>query len=281
MEGFYPMPASFDDFIRERRYLKNVSANTIKWYQQSFNWLAKFPLAEDGVKQFVIAMREAGLKATSCNSRIRVANAYFNWAKLPLHINKLQEDHEVLPTFSTTALDRLLGYRPKTWMQKRLITIVCLLMDCGVRIAEALSVRRSDVDMDNLLIKIQGKGRKQRILPFSREMRKRLYVWLKEHEFELVFPTHYGTELGKREVLRDVKKLCNDLGIDPPRRTLHAFRHTFAVEYIRAGGGEFRLQKMLGHTSLFQTRKYVELCTQDLQDSHERISLLNKRWNRR
>jgi integrase/recombinase XerD len=45
---------------------------------------------------------------------------------------------------------------------------------------EALSVRRSDIDMDNLLIKIQEKGRKQRIPPFSLEMRKRLYAWLKE-----------------------------------------------------------------------------------------------------
>jgi integrase/recombinase XerD len=180
------------------------------------------------------AMREAGLKATSCSSRIRVANAYFNWAKLPLHINKLKEDQEVLPTFSTKALDSLLAYHPRDLRRKRLITIVCLLMDCGVRIAEALSVLRSDIDMDNLLITIQGKGRKQRVLPFSLEMRKRLYVWLKEHEFELVFPTHFGTELGKREVLRDVKKLCKELGIDPPRRTLHAFRHTFAVEYIPA-----------------------------------------------
>jgi site-specific recombinase XerD len=38
---------------------------------------------------------------------------------------------------------------------------------------------------------------------------------------------------------------------------------------------------MLGHTSLFQTRKYVELCTEDLQEAHEKISILNKRWNRR
>jgi integrase/recombinase XerD len=271
------MPASFDDFIRERRYLHNVSPKTIEWYRQSFNWLGRFPLTEDGVKEFVIAMREAGLKAISCNNRIRVANAYFRWAKLPLHIQKLKEEQEILPTFSRKDLDRLLSYRPKDWMQKRLAVLISLLVDCGLRIGEALAVRRNDVDMENLLIKINGKGRKQRLLPFSMEMRRRLFLWLKEHDFHLVFPTHFGTELGRRDVLRDVKKLCISLGVDPPRRTLHAFRHTFGVEYIRAGGGEFRLQKMLGHTSLSQTRKYVELCTQDLQEAHERISLLNKR----
>ena len=270
------MPASFEDFIRERRYLHNVSPRTIDWYQQSFSWLGKFALTEDGIKSFVIAMREAGLKATSCNSRIRVANAYFKWAALPLHIHKLKEEEEVLPTFSRKALDRLLAYRPNSWTEKRLLTIVCLLIDCGVRITEALTVHRCDIDMENLLVKVRGKGRKERVIPFSLQMRKRLYLWLKEHDFELVFPTRQGTELSRRDVLRKVKTLCSELGIEPPRRTLHAFRHTFGVEYIRAGGGEFRLQKMLGHTSLSQTRKYVELCTQDLQETHERVSLLNR-----
>jgi integrase/recombinase XerD len=271
------MSATFEDFIRERRYLTNVSARTIDWYRQSFKWLSLFPLTEAGIKQFVIAMSEAGLKPTSCNSRIRVANAYFKWAGLQLHLNKLKENQEVLPTFSRDAIDKLLRHRPQDWMEHRLLTIICLLMDCGLRITEALMLHRGDVDFDNLLPKVNGKGRKQRVIPFSLQTRKRLYTWLKLHERDLVFPTRDGTEIGRRDVLRDVKRLCKSLGIDPPRRTLHAFRHTFAVEYIRAGGGEFRLQKMLGHTSLSQTRKYVELCTQDLQDAHERVSLLNRR----
>jgi integrase/recombinase XerD len=49
------------------------------------------------------------------------------------------------------------------------------------------------------------------------------------------------------------------LGFEPPRRTIHALRHTFALNYIRMGGGEFRLQKVLGHTTLAMTRKYVNL----------------------
>lgn len=55
---------------------------------------------------------------------------------------------------------------------------------------------------------------------------------------------------------------------------LHAFRHTFAVNYLRRGGGVFHLQRVLGHSSLEMTRRYANLMTEDLQAIHQRVSLL-------
>jgi site-specific recombinase XerD len=60
----------------------------------------------------------------------------------------------------------------------------------------------------------------------------------------------------------------------PPERTLHAFRHTFAVHYLRKGGSVFHLQKVLGHSTLEMTRRYANLLTEDLQAVHQKISLL-------
>jgi integrase/recombinase XerD len=77
-------------------------------------------------------------------------------------------------------------------------------------------------------------------------------------------------------MLRDVKLLCKRLGFDPPARTLHATRHTFAVNYLRCGGSVFHLQKVLGHSSLEMTRRYCNMITQDLQAVHERVSLLSR-----
>ena len=75
-------------------------------------------------------------------------------------------------------------------------------------------------------------------------------------------------------MLRDVKLLCRKLGFTSPGRTVHAFRHTFAVNYLRRGGPVFRLPKVLGHSTLEMTRRYVNLVTADLQAVHERVSLL-------
>jgi integrase/recombinase XerD len=151
------------------------------------------------------------------------------------------------------------------------------MLDTGCRISEALTLRVSDLDSENLLVKLDGKGRKQRVVPFSFELRKALYRHCKEFDRKsdsLLFANRTETALGRRNVLRDVKVLCRNLGFTPPGRTLHAFRHTFAVNYLRRGGSVFHLQKVLGHSTLEMTRRYANLVTADLQAVHERVSLL-------
>jgi integrase/recombinase XerD len=71
-----------------------------------------------------------------------------------------------------------------------------------------------------------------------------------------------------------VKLLCKRLGIQPPERTLHAFRHSFSLHYLQKGGSVFHLQRVLGHTTLEMTRRYVNLTTEDLQKTHQTVSLL-------
>ena len=92
----------------------------------------------------------------------------------------------------------------------------------------------------------------------------------------LLFASKNETMLGRRVMLRDVKRLCTRLGFVSPARTLPAFRHTFAVNYIRRGGSVFHLQKCLGHSTLEMTRRYANLMTADLQAVHERVSLLSR-----
>ena len=91
----------------------------------------------------------------------------------------------------------------------------------------------------------------------------------------LLFATKNETTLGRRVMLRTVKSLCKRLGFDPPARTLHSFRHTFAVNYLRRGGSVFHLQKVLGHSTLEMTRRYANLTTEDLQAVHQSISLFS------
>jgi integrase/recombinase XerD len=154
-----------------------------------------------------------------------------------------------------------------------------LKADTGCRITEALTLHVRDIDLDNLLITLDGKGRKQRVVPFSFELRKVLYRFVADQNRKpdlLLLASRNETRLGRRVMLRDVKLLCKRLGFDPPARTLHATRHTFAVNYLRCGGSVFHLQKVLGHSSLEMTRRYCNMITQDLQAVHERVSMLSR-----
>lgn len=262
---------SFAQFIKERKYLTNVTPATIEWYQQSFAWLSTDSPTDVDLKDFVIRMRERGLKATACNNRIRAVNAYLKWAGSSLRVAKLKEPQIVLPTFSQTQVTMLIKHKPKGFYQQRLFLVILTLLDTGCRISEVLGLRVQDVDLDNLLLTVMGKGQKQRKVPFSFELRKHLCKSLTQG---LVFGTRDGHLLDRHVVARDVKLLCRKLGFEPPERTLHAFRHTFALHYLRRGGSVFHLQKVLGHSTLEMTRRYVSLTTEDLSAVHQQLTLL-------
>ena len=286
------MQPRFEQFIRERQYLTNVSPATLEWYKNSFKWLRTESPADDELKDAVLRMRHKGLKATGCNSAIRAINAYLHWSCAGSEVKcspvckhqripQLKEPQLVLPTFTTTQVTRLVSWKPKSriFWQRRLHLLILFLLDTGCRISEALSIRVRDIDLDNLLLTLDGKGGKQRIVPFSFELRRAMFRYISECSRKpdyLLFATRNETKLGRRVMLRAVKNLCTRLGFNPPARTLHAFRHTFAVNYIRRGGSVFHLQKVLGHSTLEMTRRYANLVTADLQAVHERVSLLAK-----
>lgn len=281
--------SSFAGFIQERRYLKNVSPSTVSWYTHAFKWLPSESPSQDELKDAVMRMCEQGLKATGCNANIRAINAYLHWSTGAerkcgagcnhLRISQLKEPQNIPPTFTAAQITLLVNWKPKAknFYQRRLHLLALLLLDTGCRISEALTLYVRDVDLDNMLITLDGKGRKQRIVPFSFALRRAVHRFTMDFNRKpdsLLFATRQDTRVGRMTTLRGVKILCEQLGFAPPPRTLHAFRHTFAVNYLRKGGSVFHLQKVLGHSSLEMTRRYANLVTADLQAVHQRISLL-------
>ncbi|RZU42706.1 tyrosine-type recombinase/integrase [Edaphobacter modestus] len=250
------MEPRFEQFLRERQYLHNVSSATIQWYRESLCLLPCESPSQEQLIETVIKMRERGRKATGCNVAIRAINSYMHWnsgtkrkcgsgCEHP-RIQELKEPQEVLPTFSEAQIKRLVAAKPKGKYQRRTHLLALFLLDTGARISEALGVRVRDIDFDNLLVTLDGKGRKQRVVPFSFELRRALFLYCKESNHSPdhpLFASRMHTPLGRRDMLRDIKIHCERQGVIPPVRTLHAFRHTFAVNYLRRGGSVFHLQK--------------------------------------
>jgi integrase/recombinase XerD len=237
----------------------------------------------------VLRMREKGLKESGCNAVIRAVNSYLHWnsraerkcgpgcnhPRLP----QLKEPQNILPTLTEVQVKLLVNWKPKpkNFYQRRLHLLALLLLDTGCRITEALSLRVCDIDMDNMLLTLDGKGHKQRLVPFSFPLRKAVHRFLADFGRKaesLLIATRRDTPVRRMTALRGIKLLCERLGFAPPRRTCHAFRHSFALFYLRRGGSVFHLQKVLGHSTLEMTRRYANLVTTDLQAVHERVSLL-------
>lgn len=282
-----------EEFIRERRYLKNITPKTEIFYRDSWKAYVRYSGSEEIsktlLKEWIIKAREAGVKPVSCNTWISGINAFCNWLfeneHLPerLKLSKLKVDEPGRKTLNEDILRKIINYKPSGATQKRIHTMLLLLIDTGARIDEACTLIRQNVDFDNLLIKIIGKGRKERIVPISFKLRRILFKYLKTHNFDLVFCTRDGGKLSYFNIWRDYGKLCDAVKVSR-KGAFHAFRHTFAYNYTKSfakmtGDAEnslFYLQKQLGHTNLNTTRIYVDLQPEDLQEAHIHTSLLTK-----
>lgn len=282
----------FEQFLKERTFLNNVTPSTLVWYQVAFkNYRAT--LAADApslptkasLQQFVMRQRERGIRPVTCNTYIGAMNAFCRWLHdehhlpQPLKLKKLCVEQRVLVLLNDTQLRHLLAFRPKTFRQHRTHVAVCLVLDTGLRVSEMLTLRRDDVDFSNLILKVFGKGRKERLVPFSPELRKRLFRFdqlrtKKDVRSDRVFDGFGGARWEKRNSSTSLYLLQDKLGL--PRFGWHRLRHTFATNYLRQGGDIVRLSMVLGHTQITTTQRYLHLLTEDLSASHQKVSILNR-----
>lgn len=274
----------FKQFIKERRYFRNLSGRTLRYYSETYHYFKQTGafdnLSKQSLQNALIVFRERGVTAGGINAYIRGVNAFLKWLHEEhgyenLSIKALKGNKRVLRSLTDEELKIIVRYKPKTFTEKRLHTVLLLMTETGLRVNECLMLEKNKVDFENLLLTVSGKGNKERIVPFSYELRKVLFKYSSNHKFELLFSTNKGCKVRYDNFLRDFNNLVVKLKIKPDG-AFHQYRRTFATNYIRSGGSPLVLQRLLGHSSLHQTTAYVKLVTEDLQKEQHRTSLLNR-----
>jgi integrase/recombinase XerC len=148
------------------------------------------------------------------------------------------------------------------WEVARDQAVLTLLYGCGLRISEALSLKRSDAPVPDSL-RIVGKGSKTRLVPVLPAVREAIDAYLAEVPFvlapdEALFRAKRGGPLSPRHVQATVQNLRGRLGL-PASATPHALRHSFATHLLGAGADLRSIQELLGHASLSTTQRYTEV----------------------
>jgi len=146
------------------------------------------------------------------------------------------------------------------WATARDEAVLTLLYGCGLRISEALSLKRADAPLGESL-RILGKGSKTRIAPVLPAVREAVDAYLAALPFALgpeepLFRAARGGPLSPRHVQATVQRLRGRLGL-PERATPHALRHSFATHLLGAGADLRSIQELLGHASLSTTQRYT------------------------
>lgn len=145
-----------------------------------------------------------------------------------------------------------------------------LLYGCGLRIAELAGLRRQDIDLDERMIWVMGKGNKERIVPFGGKARDALTAWFDSAplEGEYVFPGQSEGAVTVRTINRIVRRAALAAGV--AGATPHTLRHSFATHLLDRGASLKVVQELLGHESLVTTQRYLAVSAERLKKSYER-----------
>lgn len=272
----------FEQFLKEKQYIAGVTTKTLRTYREAFTAFLRYrgEVSTAGVKAFVIEATQAGVKPGAVNSFARGINSFLSWLaenghtpqrfKVPL----VKQPKRTLTTYSTEDARKILSHKPRHRTEHRLLTILALIVDCGLRINECLTLARDAVDFDNLVITVEGKGRKQRVVPFSIECRKVLFRWSQSHAHDLLFPNRDGCMLRYDNLRRDFLQLLESVGVQKSDGAFHAFRRFAARQYLRNGGNVRYLQVLLGHSDIQTTTVYLDSDTEALSLAHRKLSPL-------
>ncbi len=159
----------------------------------------------------------------------------------------------------------------EAWVAARDTAVLLLLYGCGMRVSEALRLERAQAPLPEVL-RIIGKGGKERLLPVLPVARDAVEAYLKACPYDLtggpLFVGLRGKRLGARMVQKQMEALRRQLGL-PATATPHALRHSFATHLLEAGGDLRTIQALLGHASLSTTQVYTSLDQTRLMEVYE------------
>lgn len=148
--------------------------------------------------------------------------------------------------------------------------IVELLYGSGIRVSELAGLNRRDVDSDNSLLRVRGKGSKERIVPLTKYAFEAIQAYLlrREDEQEALLLNYQGSRLSARSIRRILDKLALQAGLTQHLHP-HMLRHSFATHLLDGGADLRSVQELLGHAKLSSTQVYTHLTRERLLEVYD------------
>ncbi|XDZ65707.1 tyrosine recombinase XerC [Alphaproteobacteria bacterium LSUCC0684] len=271
---------------------KRYPSNTLDAYRRDldnwFDYLQKHQLRSEEISKaefrgYLAELARQKLARTTIARRVSAIRSFYRYGsrsglypaaeitfmkspRLPATIPKTVSQDE-----AAGLLHAIRSLDAPDWVKTRDVAVLSLLYGCGLRLSEALALRRRDAPLGAWL-RIEGKGGKSRDIPVIDAVRFAVDAWLAVSPFDPgpdgpLFVSSRGGPLNARSIQRLMEKLRHHLGLDKTA-TPHALRHAFAT-HLLAGGGDLRaIQSLLGHASLSTTQRYTAIDSGHIEDVH-------------
>jgi integrase/recombinase XerD len=273
------------DYLKARQYPTDVTVI-------SAHELREFVLHLQQVKAFehhpFTKLQDKGLSGHAVNCYLRAIRAFWSWLvreeiimSSPFSRVKIPKPpKKVIATFSEKQLNAILrAVNTATPSGFRDWAMILMLIDTGLRASELVGLTLGDINLDDGLLKVYGKGNKERVVPIGAKVQRALWKYLNHHRPQPANPLHptlfltaSGGPISTDRLRAIINKYTSRADIEGVRCSPHTFRHTFAISYLRNGGDVFSLQRILGHSSLDVVRIYVNMAVADVKACHRRFS---------
>ena len=228
------------------------------------------------------------LSAFTIQDHVRTLKAFWGWLTREDYIqrNPLEKfplpsvPKVILKTITPEIFTRLLTLiNRSTPLGVQRYCIFLALYDGGLRISEIAECRIDNIDMNTGLMRVVGKGNKERDVPLSRMTVREIRRYIRDtrsqicpEESPYLFPKPDGAPITINSIQQFMRRLAKSTGIEGLRLYPHLLRHSFGTQFIVAGGNPFVLKEIMGHASLATTLKYTHLQSEDLRREHARFS---------
>jgi len=294
-EGSYDRAvARFLDYLRDQR---RVSPETLRAYASDLGQFRAFLLERHGgapgpeatdplsIRGFVAHLHHLGVAKSSVARKLSAVRSYLRHAvrlgvmdaspaegiPTPKRPKLLPKNLTVDETF--TLLDAIAGDDLASLRDRAVLEF---LYATGLRVGELASLDLDDLDLSSGLVRVIGKGRKERIVPFGSKAGAALRVWLaacgslrRSGGDAAVFLNLRGTRLTDRSVRRILDRRLQEAAVSA-RVSPHALRHTFATHMLGAGADLRSIQELLGHESLSTTQRYTHVGVEALMEVYDK-----------
>ncbi|KQP49292.1 recombinase XerD [Pseudorhodoferax sp. Leaf274] len=287
-----------DAFVDALWLEQGLARNTLAAYRQDLalyaHWLAERGSALDATReadlQAYFAARHAGTKATTANRRLTVFKRYFRWAlreraiaadptlklqsaRQPLRVPKTMTEAQVEALLAAPDVQTPLGVRDRAMLE--------LLYASGLRVSELVGLRTFQIALNDGVLRVTGKGNKERLVPFGELAQEWLEQYLQEARPELLdgrqsedlFVTTRGAQAGSamsRMMFWGLVRryaLAAGIAVAPSPHTL---RHAFATHLLNHGADLRAVQMLLGHADISTTTIYTHVARERLHALHAR-----------
>ncbi len=268
---------------------RNYSSNTINSYMREIKKYLKFNKKDikSITKKDLISYLNSykNISASTRANKISILKTFFLYlerndliTKNPSSFLALPKKSQKVPNILTEEeVNKLLNVSVKNHFDARDKAILELLYSSGLRITELLNLQISNVDIEECLVRVMGKGKKERIVPLGDYAIEALSLYINKYRYIIniknsnyVFLNKNGTQLSRKSVFKMIKNQAIKKGIKK-NISPHTLRHTFASHLLKNGADLRIIQELLGHENLSTTQIYTHINREELQDEYEKL----------